>query len=139
MSEDCHDSNIVACCAHCGFIFDATRGLQCPSCQRNQIAYAWQSDQPAEFWNRNEPQPEEYVNFTQLGRLIPNHVARPAGRVPDFTDLSPYAHVLNRHGSDCIPECDACMWAEEQAREKKLAQPSVDECERIFRLQDPRN
>ena len=132
MSEDCHDSNnhIVACCAHCGYMFDATQGLECSNCKRKQIAYAWKSDQPAEFWRRKEWD-EQVAEEDEPGFAT--------GRVPDFRELSPYAHVLNRHGTDCIPECDACMWAEEQAREKRFAQPSIAECERIFSLQDPRN
>ena len=101
-------------------MFDATQGLECSNCKRKQIAYAWKSDQPAEFWRRKEWD-EQVAEEDAAG------------------ELSPYAHVLNRHGTDCIPECDACMWAEEQAREKRFAQPSIDECERIFSLQDPRN
>lgn len=111
-------------------MFDATQGLECSNCKRKQIAYAWKSDHPAEFWRRKEWD-EQVAEEDEPGFAT--------GRVPDFRELAPYAHVLNAHGNDCISECDACMWAEEQAREKRFAQPSIDECERIFSLQDTRS
>jgi hypothetical protein len=87
---------------------------------RKQIAYAWKSNQPAEFWNRNHKVDQDDEPGFATG------------------ELSPFGHILNAHGTDCIPSCDACLWAAEQEREKKFAQPSIAECERIFLLQDDR-
>jgi hypothetical protein len=54
--------------------------------------------------------------------------------------LSPYHHELNDSGTACAEHCPACRWVAEQSPKQATSfeQESIDECERIWKLEDNR-
>ena len=126
---------IVASCASCGLMFDATAGLNCPTCQTHRIAYAWKSKQPAEFWNRGATD-RRTVSFCMTCYREGCRGDCQANRAAPIwaNELAPLSHALNRYGTDCETDCPACVWA----LDRKRAQPAVDELERMFKLEDLR-
>jgi hypothetical protein len=34
-------------------------------------------------------------------------------------ELSPYAHELDRYGTECVEDCPACCWVRERANSRK--------------------
>jgi len=54
--------------------------------------------------------------------------------------LSPYHHELNDSGTACAEHCPACRWVAEQSPKQTTSfeQESIDECERIWELEDNR-
>lgn len=64
------------------------------------------------------------------------NVAAEVTRCDSFSDtLAPYSHALNSRGTDCEVDCPACLWA----RDRLAQQPAIDELDRLFALQDPRD
>ena len=121
-------ANIVACCANCGYLYDATMGLECPvpTCRNTRIAYAWKSEQPADFWRR-KGSPVDWDHSQPLTDLAEQDE-------PLFDGGGPYPHVTFGMGEGCVRDCDACAWE----KERKAAQPAIDELDRMFALVDDR-